>query len=64
MRTYIVLFFLIMFMIGTDTFLIAPLLPTLQEQFGVATENAGWMLGAYSLGSVVFALISGSLSDG
>ncbi|NQX68536.1 MFS transporter [Paenibacillus alba] len=64
MRKYTVLFFLIMFMIGTDTFLISPLLPTLQVQFGVSTSIAGWMLGAYTLGSAVFALIAGPLSDG
>ncbi|WP_028612854.1 MFS transporter [Paenibacillus harenae] len=64
MRKYTVLFFLIMFMIGTDTFLISPLLPTLQTQFGVSTGIAGWMLGSYTLGSAVFALIAGPLSDG
>lgn len=64
MRKYTILFFLIMFMIGTDTFLISPLLPTLQSQFGVSTGIAGWMLGAYTLGSAVFALIAGPLSDG
>jgi len=64
MRSYITLFFFIMFLIGTDTFLISPLLPTLQSEFGVSTANAGWMLGAYTLGSAVFALIAGPLSDG
>ncbi|MBW7475790.1 MFS transporter [Paenibacillus oenotherae] len=64
MRKFTVLFFLIMFMIGTDTFLISPLLPTLQTEFGVSTDIAGWMLGAYTLGSAVFALIAGPLSDG
>lgn len=64
MRKFIVLFFLILFMIGTDTFLISPLLPTLQTEFGVSTDIAGWMLGAYTLGSAVFALIAGPLSDG
>ncbi|MBB6671931.1 MFS transporter [Cohnella nanjingensis] len=64
MRKYTALFFLIMFMIGTDTFLISPLLPTLQAEFGVSTGAAGWMLGAYTLGSAVFALIAGPLSDG
>jgi predicted MFS family arabinose efflux permease len=64
MRKYTALFFFIMFMIGTDTFLISPLLPTLQTQFGVSTGIAGWMLGAYTLGSAVFALIAGPLSDG
>lgn len=64
MRKYTALFFFIMFMIGTDTFLISPLLPTLQTQFGVSTGIAGWMIGAYTLGSAIFALIAGPLSDG
>ncbi|MDF2671592.1 MAG: transporter, partial [Paenibacillus sp.] len=64
MRKYTALFFLIMFMIGTDTFLISPLLPTLQTQYGVSTGIAGWMIGSYTLGSAVFALVAGPLSDG
>ncbi|MBB6637762.1 MFS transporter [Cohnella thailandensis] len=58
------LFFLILFVIGTDTFLISPLIPTLQELFHISTEYAGWMVGAYALGYAVFALIAGPLSDG
>ncbi|OXM85355.1 MFS transporter [Paenibacillus rigui] len=64
MNKMIVLFFLVMFVIGTDTFLISPLLPTLQNEFGISTEIAGWMIGAYTLGSALFALIAGPLSDG
>ncbi|MGG1553338.1 MFS transporter [Paenibacillus ferrarius] len=64
MRKFAVLFFCIMFLIGTDTFLISPLLPTLQKEFGVSTDIAGWMIGAYTLGSAIFALIAGPLSDG
>lgn len=64
MRKFTALFFIVMFMIGTDTFLISPLLPTLQHEFGVSTDIAGWMLGAYTLGSSIFALIAGPLSDG
>ncbi|XEC96357.1 MFS transporter [Paenibacillus tarimensis] len=64
MNKIIVLFFLIMFVIGTDTFLISPLIPTLQSRFGVPTGTAGWMMGAYTLGSTLFALIAGPLSDG
>lgn len=64
MNKIIMLFFLVMFVIGTDTFLISPLIPTLQMKFGVPTEMAGWMMGAYTLGSAVFALIAGPLSDG
>lgn len=64
MRQITVLFFLIMFLIGTDTFLISPLIPTLQSLFDVPTRMAGWMVGAYTLGSAAFALIAGPLSDG
>ncbi|NIK71332.1 MFS transporter [Paenibacillus sp. BK720] len=64
MLKYPILFFLVMFMIGTDTFLISPLLPTLQAEYGVSTGIAGWMIGAYTLGSAMFALVSGPLSDG
>ncbi|THF73553.1 MFS transporter [Cohnella fermenti] len=64
MSKFPILFFLIMFMIGTDTFLVSPLLPTLQAEFDVSTSSAGWMLSAYALGSAVFALIAGPLSDG
>ncbi|HZG55640.1 MFS transporter [Paenibacillus sp.] len=58
------LFFLIMFVIGTDTFLISPLIPTLQNLFHIPTVYSGWMVGAYALGYAVFALIAGPLSDG
>ncbi len=59
-----ILFFLVMFVIGTDTFLISPLLPTLQQLFDIPTEAAGWMVGAYALGYALCALIAGPLSDG
>ncbi|SDC55117.1 Predicted arabinose efflux permease, MFS family [Paenibacillus sp. UNCCL117] len=58
------LFFLIMFVIGTDTFLISPLIPTLQDLFQIPTEYSGWMVGSYALGYAIFALIAGPLSDG
>ncbi|CAH1207585.1 sugar efflux transporter [Paenibacillus auburnensis] len=58
------LFFLIMFVIGTDTFLISPLIPTLQSLFHIPTEYSGWMVGSYALGYALFALIAGPLSDG
>ncbi|AFC28622.1 major facilitator superfamily protein [Paenibacillus mucilaginosus 3016] len=57
------LFFLILFVIGTDTFLISPLIPTLQHLFHIPTEYSGWMVGAYALGYALFALIAGPLSD-
>ncbi|MBB6730583.1 MFS transporter [Cohnella zeiphila] len=64
MPKYTALFFLVMFLIGTDTFLISPLLPTLQNLFQVSTGRAGWMVGSYTLGAAAFALIAGPLSDG
>jgi predicted MFS family arabinose efflux permease len=60
----ITLFFLVMFVIGTDTFLISPLIPTLQSLFHIPTEYSGWMVGSYALGYALFALIAGPLSDG
>ncbi|WP_047155209.1 MFS transporter [Aneurinibacillus tyrosinisolvens] len=64
MRKQIGLFFFMMFVIGTDTFLISPLLPTLKQEFHVSTEVSGWMVGAYALGYALFALLAGPLSDG
>lgn len=64
MKKLTALLFLIMFVIGTDTFLISPLIPTLQRLFHISTEYSGWMVGAYALGYAVFALIAGPLSDG
>ncbi|PEE37633.1 MFS transporter [Bacillus pseudomycoides] len=64
MNKVMILFFTIMFMIGTDTFLLSPLLPTLQTVYGVPTEISGWMVSAYALGYAVFALIAGPISDG
>ncbi|MFD3449865.1 MFS transporter [Microbacteriaceae bacterium 4G12] len=63
MKKYMILFFLIIFVIGTDTFLISPLLPTLREMYGISTSISGWMVSAYALGYFLFALISGPISD-
>ncbi|ASB87510.1 MFS transporter [Bacillus sonorensis] len=64
MKKVLPLFFGIMFMIGTDTFLISPLLPTLRELYGVPLEISGWLVSAYALGYALFALIAGPVSDG
>lgn len=53
-----------MFIIGTDTFLISPLLPTLREMYDISASISGWMVSAYALGYFLFALISGPISDG
>lgn len=63
MRRYSSLFFLIMFLIGTDTFLVSPLLPTLSRLFDVSTAVSGWLVSAYAIGYAGFALVSGPISD-
>ncbi|PEB82317.1 MFS transporter [Bacillus nitratireducens] len=64
MKRVLAVFFTIMFMIGTDTFLISPLLPTLQQVYHVSTELSGWMVSSYAVGYAGFALIAGPISDG
>ncbi|GAA0472631.1 MFS transporter [Streptomyces olivaceiscleroticus] len=56
--------FTTMFVIGTDTFLVAPMLPTLSRSFDISTGMSGWMVSAYALGFALFALVAGPLSDG
>ncbi len=63
MKKTFILLFLIMFLIGTDTFLVSPLLPTLSETYQIPTSISGWMVSAYALGYALFALISGPISD-
>lgn len=57
-------FFLIMFVIGTDTFLISPLIPTLQSAYHIPISWSGWLVSSYALGYAIFALIAGPISDG
>ncbi|WP_028984121.1 MFS transporter [Sporolactobacillus terrae] len=64
MRRYALMFFLTMFLIGTDTFLISPLLPTLSQLYRIQSSISGWMVSAYAIGYAVFALVSGPISDG
>ncbi|KUF28718.1 MFS transporter [Bacillus cereus] len=64
MNRVLAVFFMIMFMIGTDTFLISPLLPTLQQVYHVSTELSGWMVSSYALGYAGFAIVAGPISDG
>jgi len=52
-----------MFAIGTDTFLVAPLLPLLQRELDVPLSRAGWLVSAYALGYALFALVAGPVSD-
>lgn len=52
-----------LFVIGTDTFLTAPLLPLLQRQFGVSTAQSGWLVSSYAFGYALSALVAGPISD-
>jgi predicted MFS family arabinose efflux permease len=52
-----------MLTIGTDTFLVAPLLPTLTSAYGNDPAVSGWMVSAYAVGYAVLALIAGPISD-
>lgn len=63
MKKIFFLLFLVMFLIGTDTFLISPLLPTLTELYQIPTSVSGFMVSAYALGYALFALVSGPISD-
>lgn len=51
------------FIVGTDTFLVAPLLPELRGQFGVGVQASGWLVSAYALSYALCALIAGPVSD-
>ncbi|WP_167149918.1 MFS transporter [Actinomyces sp. ZJ308] len=55
--------FFTMFVIGTDTFLVAPLLPLLQRELDVPLSRTGWLVSAYALGYALFALVAGPVSD-
>ncbi|WP_057736961.1 MFS transporter [Liquorilactobacillus uvarum] len=57
------LFFLVMFVIGTDTFLVSPLLPTLTQYYGISTSISGFMVSSYAFGYMLSALIVGPISD-
>ena len=63
MRRVPALSFAVMLLVGTDTFLVAPLLPALSARFGVPPARAGWMVSAYAIGYCLTALVAGPLSD-
>ncbi|KRN06901.1 permease of the major facilitator superfamily protein [Liquorilactobacillus sucicola DSM 21376 = JCM 15457] len=52
-----------MFVIGTDTFLVSPLLPTLTDYYGISTSLSGFMVSSYALGYMLSALVVGPFSD-
>ena len=62
-RQLSLLFFLVMFVIGTDTFLVSPLLPTLTHYYGITTSLSGFIVSAYAIGYMLSALSIGPISD-
>ncbi|WP_100488343.1 MFS transporter [Sporolactobacillus pectinivorans] len=64
MKKVSLLFFSMIFLIGTDTFLISPLLPILTAAYKIPTEISGWMVSSYALGYAISALFVGPVSDG
>jgi len=52
-----------MFLIGSDTFVVAPLLPSLAKAFDVSTTQSGWLVSVYAIGYALTGLLSGPISD-
>lgn len=52
-----------LFVIGTDLFVVSPLLPSIADQFDVTSSQAGWMVTAFSLMYALGAPGFGTLSD-
>ena len=52
-----------MFLIGSDTFVVAPLMPSLAKAFNVSTTQSGWLVSVYAIGYALTGLVSGPISD-
>ncbi|QQC22014.1 MFS transporter [Actinomyces naeslundii] len=52
-----------MFLIGSDTFVVAPLMPSLAKAFDVSTTQSGWLVSVYAIGYALTGLASGPISD-
>ncbi|MFT8987184.1 MAG: MFS transporter [Bifidobacterium psychraerophilum] len=63
MKKLVTLSFLVMFLIGTDTFLVSPLLPALSSRMSFPLARGGWLVSAYAIGYCIAALVIGPLSD-
>jgi multidrug resistance protein len=55
--------FMTIFIIGADTFIISPLVPTISKYFTVNASEAGLLVTAYSIGYAIFAFVFGPISD-
>ncbi|MBD1382814.1 MFS transporter [Metabacillus arenae] len=52
-----------LFLIGTDLFVVSPLLPFISEEFGITSADAGWMVTVFAVTYAVSAPFFGWLSD-
>ena len=48
--------FAVMFLIGSDTFVVAPLLPSLAKAYDVSTTQSGWLVSIYAIGYALTGL--------
>src|SRR5262245_30219168 len=62
-RTYLTAGWLTLFVIGTDLFVVSPLLPFVKDRYNVDVATAGWTVTAFALAYMVAAPWFGGLSD-
>ncbi|MGM9907357.1 MFS transporter [Limosilactobacillus sp.] len=64
MRKYPIIFFMIMFVAGLNSFMVSAFLPILAKYFAVSTTQSGYLVSSFAVGDALTALIAGPLSDG
>ncbi|GGL61954.1 MFS transporter [Sporolactobacillus putidus] len=52
-----------LFVIGTDLFVVSPLLPLIAKNFHISSVQAGWLVTVFSMAYVIGAPVLGTLSD-
>lgn len=62
-RLRIAIGWLTLFVIGTDLFVVSPLLPSISKRFSVTPGSAGWMVATFSIMYAISAPWWGTLSD-
>lgn len=59
----IFLLFMIFFLIGSDTFIISPLIPSISKNLNIQAGSAGYLVTLYSIFYVICAPLLGPISD-
>lgn len=62
-KKIIVLLFIVFFLIGCDTFIISPLIPSISESLHIQAGSSGYLVTLYSIFYVICAPILGPISD-